>query len=44
MVQAEKNFVFKRVGTVSLGINAQVPVNGPEDTAVMATLKYHGKK
>lgn len=44
MVQAEKNFVFKRVGTVSLGINAQVLVNGPDDTAVMATLKYHGKK
>lgn len=44
LVQAEKNFVFKRVGTVSLGVNAQIPVNGPEDAAVMATLKYHGKK
>lgn len=44
LVQAEKNFVFKRVGTVSLGINAQVPVSGPEDTAVMATIKYHGKR
>lgn len=43
LVQGEKNFSFKKIGTVSIGLNAQVPLDGKYDPTIMATLKVKGR-